>query len=72
MIELYTQPNCGPCIQAKRWLEKNEVEFVVRDVTTDNEALNTILDLGYGGTPVFKNGDQHFSGFNIAQVRELI
>jgi glutaredoxin-like protein NrdH len=72
IIELYIQPSCGPCHGAEAWLTAHNVEFTSYDVTTDQKALDTILDLGYAGTPVIKKGNKHFAGFDINKIKELI
>ena len=35
----------------------------MRDVTTDNDAADTVRELGYQGTPVVVAGDMHTHGY---------
>jgi len=70
VIEVFSQPNCVPCRQGKSWLAKHDVDFVEHDVTTDPEAFDEIVNLGYTGTPVFKYGDEHFQGIDLNTLKD--
>ena len=52
IVTLYTKPNCQPCKATKRWLDKNDVVYTVKDVTEDPADLAAVKELGYDGVPV--------------------
>lgn len=73
IITVYTKPNCKPCEFTKKYLDDNEIEYSVVDVTTDDIALQTIKLHGFMGVPVVAiNGfDNSWSGFRPDRLEEL-
>ena len=63
MITVYTKNSCVQCTATKRWLDENDIEYELVDVTKDGEALLTIKELGYLQVPVVVDGLRHWSGF---------
>lgn len=55
MITLFTQPMCGPCIWAKRTLEKLGVQHQIIDIRQDETAAQRLMQLGATGTPYLIN-----------------
>lgn len=59
-INVYSKPGCAPCKLTKDFFEREladeisagKVEIVTHDITLDETALKTILDLGFQGVPV--------------------
>jgi glutaredoxin len=43
-IHLYTEPRCGACIEAKRFLKSRGVSFEVRNVCANPEYLRTLTE----------------------------
>lgn len=43
-ITIYTTPTCGFCHMAKEYLKSKDIEFDARDITTDPDAYQEILD----------------------------
>jgi glutaredoxin-like protein NrdH len=72
MIEIYTQPNCMPCTQTKKYFENNGIEYISKDVTESSIALQELQDLGFKSTPVIKNGNDVWSGFKPEKLRALL
>lgn len=66
-----SQPGCRPCAGVKSWLTNNGIDFVEKDVTQDTEALDTMIALGYKGTPVIIAGDQHWQGVDMDKMASL-
>lgn len=71
-ITVFSQPGCTPCARVKAWLNSKNVDFTERNVQEDADALDTILDLGYSGVPVIMAGDKHWSGIDLAKMKELV
>lgn len=71
MIEIYSTPSCRPCIQNKAWMDKNNIEYVTKDVT-DPAIMEEYKQFGLTTVPVLKHGDDVWTGFNPAKLRELV
>ena len=76
IVTLYTKPNCQPCKATKRWLDKNDVVYTVKDVTQDPADLAAVKELGYDGVPVtiVHLGDNetelHWHGFHPDNLKK--
>ncbi len=54
---LYCRPRCAACNGLVRVLERAGVEFIVRDVTAEPDAFETVAHLGYRALPVLVGSD---------------
>lgn len=70
-ITVYSLPNCVQCDQTKRLLEKNNLEYTEIDLSTNKEAAEYVLSLGYKSAPVVFANDDHWSGFRIEKIKAL-
>lgn len=71
MIEIFSTPDCRPCIQNVAWMDKNGIEYVKKDVT--DPAIRAEYDqFGLTTVPVLRRGDDVWTGFNPKKLRELI
>lgn len=72
MVTVFSSPTCYPCRFTKERLDDLNVEFVDRDVTTDEEAAEIVRKLGYKGVPVvlLENGD-HWQGLDPSRIDAL-
>lgn len=71
-ITVYTKPACVQCTQTKKSLDKMGLEYETKDVTTDEEAYETVVSLGYKAAPVIVAGSVHWSGFQPDKLNALI
>lgn len=71
MVTVYTKPNCPQCIFTFRKLDELGIEYEVKDVTEDGEALATIKGLGYLAAPVVMAMGDHWSGFQPDRIVAL-
>lgn len=74
MITVYSKPNCMPCKFVKQLLDSEEIEYEVKDVGEDEQALEEFKGKGYMSTPITEYGDgedDFISGFNPEQLKEL-
>ncbi|ORV00981.1 glutaredoxin-like protein NrdH [Mycolicibacterium fallax] len=62
-VTLYTKPQCPQCVATKKWLNKNGADFAEVDLTTDPDARDYVMSLGYLSAPVIVAGSEHWSGF---------
>ena len=42
MINFICYPKCTTCQKAKKWLDDNEIEYVLRDIKLDNPTLEEL------------------------------
>ena len=73
MITLYTKPGCGQCMFTKKFLERNNLDFVEKDVQASDQALQEVKALGYSSLPVvLVEGQEHFNGYQAARLQALV
>jgi hypothetical protein len=56
----------------KGFLSLRNVEFIVKNVSTDLEGRAELLALGYDSTPIIVIGDQILSEFNVEAIDHAI
>ena len=56
----------------KEFLSRKGVDFVERDITQDEAALDELVALGFMTTPVTVIDDQVIVGFNQVKLEELL
>lgn len=69
---VYSQPDCPGCENVKRFLRTNGVEFVERDISSDEAALQEFEKLGRPATPVTVIGDSVIWGFNRRALAKVL
>lgn len=52
MIKVYSKPNCMHCDFTKKHLDRMGLEYQTVDVTTDQQALDEVHQMGFHGLPV--------------------
>ena len=60
------------CAKVKEFLSQNKIEFVDRNVATDEVALNELEKLGYMTTPVTVIDGQIVVGFDRDKLQKLL
>ena len=71
-ITVYTKPACVQCNAVFRALDKESIEYRKVDISTDPEAREYVMALGYLQVPVIYAGpDNHFSGFRPDRIKAL-
>lgn len=68
-VIVYSKENCQPCRMVKKWLEKNDVEYVEKNAT---EHIDHLAQLGYRQAPVTVIDSEHFYGFDIDRLQQLL
>ena len=71
-ITVYALPACVQCDSTKRMLTKAMVDFEVIALSTDPAAMERIKELGYTQAPVVEAGNQHWSGFRMEKLQQII
>lgn len=71
MVTVYTNPNCVQCEQTKKWLNLNEIEYSIVDLSSDAVALEMVLELGFKSAPVVITDTDKWSGFKLEKLAQL-
>jgi glutaredoxin-like protein NrdH len=70
-VTVYTKPSCVQCNATYRALDSMGLEYVVFDVSEDEQALAHVKELGYLQAPVVITDEDHWSGFRPDKIAEL-
>jgi glutaredoxin 3 len=60
------------CGKVKEFLSQNKIDFVERNVLTDEAALQELQKLGYMTTPVTLVDGELVVGFDLAKLQKLL
>lgn len=72
-VTIYTTPTCHYCKVAKTFFADNNIEFTNKDVTTNKEFANEMINKsGQMGVPVIFVDNEMVVGFNEQKLRELL
>lgn len=71
-VTIYTSPTCIHCKTAKAFMEENNIPYEEKDVMTDMDARNWMMERGYRGVPVITVDDEEIVGFDQAKLRSLL
>lgn len=72
-VVIYTQPGCGACTTAKKWLAERDVDFEERDIRADDEYKRELVqDLNSRSTPTLVVGDRVVMGFDAAEYEKAL
>jgi glutaredoxin-like protein NrdH len=71
-VTVYTLPSCVQCDSTKKFMKRNDIEFVEVDLTQDSEAYELVKSLGYAAAPVVIAGDAHWSGFRPDKIQSIV
>lgn len=70
-ITVYTKPSCVQCNATYRAMDARGIDYVIKDMSEDPEALEMAKNLGYLQAPVVIAGENHWSGFRPDKIEEL-
>lgn len=70
-LVVYTKPGCVQCNATYRALDEKGLKYRSVDLSTDEEALETVKALGYMQAPVVVTADDHWSGFRPDKIASL-
>ena len=71
-VTVYTTPTCPQCEMTKKTLTRGNVRFDIVDLAEDANAMQMVKDMGYVAAPVVVAGEQHWSGFRLGAIQNLI
>lgn len=71
MVTVYSGPGCMQCKMTADVLTQEGIEFDYVDVSTNQEANEYLLSLGYRSVPVVETPNGIFQGFRPDKLRAL-
>lgn len=72
-VRVYSTPTCHFCIQAKRFLNDNKIEFENIDVSADQDkAQEMIAKSGQMGVPVLDIEGEIIVGFDREKIKNAL
>jgi glutaredoxin len=72
-IRLFIKPYCAWCHKAIRWLDENDVDYVLVDVTADESAFDEMIRLsGQELAPVIEMEDEVLADFGPEQLADFM
>ena len=70
-VTVFTKSACVQCNATDHALDAKGIDYDVVDLTTDEDALRQVKELGYQQAPVVVTADDHWSGFRPDKIAEL-
>lgn len=70
-ITVYTKPQCVQCGATIKALDKAGLDYDLVDITTDTDAHDYVMALGYLQAPVIVAGTDHWAGFRPDRIKSL-
>lgn len=70
-ITVYTKPGCVQCTATFKALDKAGADYTRVDISTDDDARDLVMSMGYLQAPVIVTDDDHWSGFRPDRIRGL-
>jgi len=70
-ITVYSKPACVQCDATYRALDKNGLDYVIVDISSDSIALDYVKSLCHMQAPVVVAGEEHWSGYRPERIRSL-
>ncbi len=70
-VTVYSKPACVQCDATYRAMDKNGIDYVIVDISSDPIALDYVKSLGHMQAPVVVAGADHWSGYRPDRIREL-
>lgn len=70
-VTVYSKPSCVQCTATTKALDSKGIPYLVVDLTTDSEAMDFVVSLGYRQAPVVVVDDDHWAGFRPDKLGAL-
>ena len=67
-VKVYSSNTCPYCVTAKEYLTENGIEFEEKNVQTDAEARNELMQMGHMRVPVLVIDDEEIVGFDKDKI----
>ncbi|MFK8243873.1 MULTISPECIES: glutaredoxin domain-containing protein [unclassified Facklamia] len=73
-VIVYTKDNCIQCYHTKKFLDDNEIPYILINVTNNEAATNELKEHKFGSLPVVVPGsfDKAWAGFQPDSLEKLV
>ncbi len=71
-VVVYTSNTCPYCTLAKNYLEEKGVTYTEKNVQTDKDARQELMDMGHMGVPVLVIDGEEIVGFDQDKIETLL
>lgn len=71
-IIVYSRNFCPHCVQVKKYLTENNVQFEERNVDANEAYMEELFNMGMRAVPVTVVGEQKILGFNATQLKSVL
>jgi glutaredoxin 3 len=72
-VIVYSTPVCPYCLALKSFLEENDISYEEKDVSSDKEALERMIEkTDSKGVPVVEIDEEFIVGFDKDKISELL
>lgn len=72
-VKIYTSPTCPYCLMAKKFMEKNNIEFEEIDVSSDEKIAEEIMKKsGHIGVPIIEVNGSYIAGFDEEELKRKL
>jgi len=70
-VEIYTSDTCIQCKKAKEYFQKNSIEFVEYNISSNEEFKRELIKKGYLSVPIIVVDGQDILGFDVNRIKQL-
>jgi glutaredoxin len=71
-VEVFSSDTCKRCVDLKKYLKENNIEYVEYNISKDQEARKNLIQLGYMSVPVMIIEGEHVLGFDTVRIQQLL
>lgn len=72
-VVIYSTPVCMYCKMAKEWFEKNKIQYLEYDLSSDSVKREEVFKkTGQMAVPVIEIGDEIIIGFDKSKLLKLL
>jgi len=71
-VVVYTSSTCPYCTMVKNHLKEKGVDYVEKNVSTDNQARRELMSMGHMGVPVVIIDGEEIVGFDKDRIDALL
>lgn len=72
-VIFYTAPGCPFCVIMQKFLERNSIQFITKDISKDETAKNTMHKIsGQEKVPVIDINGEIIIGYNLSKLKEVL
>jgi len=71
-VVVYSSDTCPHCTTAKNFLKEKGIDFEEKNVSSNVEARNELMEMGFMGVPIILVDGETVEGFNKGKLEKLL